>query len=75
VDNSESLASSIGLDAQKFKDCMSNNPYKDNISADIADGDSYGVTGTPTFFINGVRLVGALPLAQFTAVVDQELNK
>lgn len=75
VDNSESLATSLNLDAQKFNDCMSKNPYKDNISADIADADTYGVTGTPTFFINGVRLVGALPLAQFAAIVDQELSK
>jgi len=75
VDNSKSLAESLGLDAQKFDDCMASNPGGANIQADIADADAYGVTGTPTFFINGVRLVGALPLAQFTAVIDQELNK
>jgi protein-disulfide isomerase len=75
VDNSESLAGTLGLDTQKFNDCMSTNPYKDNISADMADAETYGVSGTPTFFVNGVRLVGALPLAQFTAVIDQELAK
>jgi protein-disulfide isomerase len=75
VDNSEGLASTLGLDAEKFSKCMAENPYSDSIAADMADAATYGVTGTPTFFINGVRLVGALPLAQFTAVIDQELNK
>ncbi|HTY07697.1 MAG TPA: thioredoxin domain-containing protein [Candidatus Edwardsbacteria bacterium] len=73
VDNSKSLAGTLGLDAQKFNDCMTKNPYQADIAADISDGDSYGVSGTPTFFVNGVRLVGAMPLASFTAVIDQEL--
>jgi protein-disulfide isomerase len=45
----------------------------DEINKDLQDGTAYGVSGTPTFFINGVRLVGAQPLAAFTTVVDQEL--
>jgi len=32
-----------------------------------------GVSGTPTFFINGIALVGAQPLAQFRSVIDGEL--
>jgi protein-disulfide isomerase len=75
VDNSMSLAESVGLDTQKFDDCLNSDKYQSNIDADIADGDAYGVTGTPTFFINGVRLVGAQPMAQFTAVIDQELKQ
>lgn len=73
VSNSESLAGTIGLDTQKFNDCMSTNPYQANIQADISDGDAYGVTGTPTFFVNGVRLVGAMPIDSFTSVIDQAL--
>ena len=75
VSNSESLAGSLGLDTAKFNDCMTKDPYQANIDADVKDGDTYGVTGTPTFFINGVRLVGAQPLAAFTTVIDQELAK
>jgi protein-disulfide isomerase len=73
--NSQALAEKLGLDMTKFNSCMANNPGQANINADVLDGVSYGVSGTPTFFINGVRLLGALPLERFTAVIDQELAK
>jgi protein-disulfide isomerase len=74
-ENSKSLAASLGLDATKYDDCVAKNTYQADIAADIADGNTYGVSGTPTFFINGVRLVGAQPLDQFSSVIDQELKK
>jgi protein-disulfide isomerase len=73
--NSQALAGKLGLDMTKFNSCMANNPGQANINADVLDGVSYGVAGTPTFLINGVRLLGALPLERFTAVIDQELAK
>jgi protein-disulfide isomerase len=75
VSNSRKLAETLGLDTAKFNDCMANNPVQGNINDDVLDGVSYGVSGTPTFFINGVRLLGALPLERFTAVIDQQLSK
>jgi protein-disulfide isomerase len=41
---------------------------------DYNDGVSYGVSGTPTFFINGRRIVGAQPLSVFEAAIDEELG-
>ena len=38
-----------------------------------AEGRSYGVTGTPTFFINGKKFVGAQPYAKFQAEIDAAL--
>jgi protein-disulfide isomerase len=75
VKNSRSLAETLGLDTKKFNDCLANNPHQADINGDILDGVSYGVAGTPTFFINGVRLLGALPIDRFSAVIDQELSK
>jgi protein-disulfide isomerase len=52
---------------------MDNRKYKDAIQNDISDSQSYGVEGTPTFFINGKKLVGALPLADFQSVIDVQI--
>lgn len=75
VSNSESLAAKLGLDAEKFKACLDSAQYASVIDADVQDGESYGVSGTPTFFINGWRVVGAQPLAAFTTIIDRELNQ
>ena len=41
---------------------------------DLADGSSYGVQGTPGFFINGKPLSGAQPYSAFKQVIDAELQ-
>jgi protein-disulfide isomerase len=38
-------------------------------------GQSVGVQGTPSFFINGKRLVGAQPFESFKAIIDAELGE
>lgn len=75
VSTSQALAKQIGLDTDKFNNCLANDPVQPNIDADVVDGVAYGVQGTPTFFVNNRRLVGALPLERFSAVIDQELSK
>lgn len=45
------------------------------IEADLALGRAAGVRGTPTFFVNGRRVGGARPKADFDAVIDEELAK
>ena len=75
VSNSKQLAQQLGLDADKCNQCLDSDKYAQEVQADMNDGNSYGVTGTPTFFINGVRLIGAQPLSAFTSVIDQELGK
>jgi len=75
VDAISTMAEEIkGLDVDKFNECISSGKMADEVSKDLQDGTAYGVSGTPTFFINGVRLVGAQPLAAFTTVIDQELT-
>lgn len=50
-----------GLDMTKFNSCLDNQKYKEEVEIDLADGQAAGVTGTPTFFINGVKVEGAIP--------------
>jgi protein-disulfide isomerase len=75
VDDFVSLADEQGLDADTFRACLENNDYQDEIVGDYNDARDYGVTGTPTFFINGVRIVGAQPFANFQSVIDEQLNQ
>ena len=68
------LAESMGMDGDQFQQCMDDSTYRDEVVNDYNDARAYGVTGTPTFFINGVRIVGAQPLASFVTVIDEELE-
>ena len=48
---------------------------EDEVKADFSEGSSYGVTGTPAFFINGRSLVGAQPYSAFQEIIEEELAK
>ncbi len=67
-------ASQIGLDAGKFNQCLDSGKYKDEVAKDFADGSAAGVSGTPSFFINGRLVVGAQPYASLKAIIDEELK-
>src|SRR5262249_23531790 len=69
----KAMAGEIGLDQQKFDDCLAKQQFKADIDKDIADGSSVGVTGTPAFFINGRMISGAQPFGKVKERSDQEL--
>src|SRR6267378_4100833 len=48
---------------------------KDQVQKDFDDGQKYGVTGTPTFFINGIPMVGARDVNSFAEIIDSELER
>jgi len=67
-------AKDIGLNMDKFNQCVKEGKYKNKIQKDLSDADVYGASGTPTFFINGKILVGAQPFSAFKQVIDAELS-
>lgn len=67
------LASDLGLDVTAFETCMSEHKYQSEIEADMQFAVNLGVQSTPTFFINGLAVVGAQPLSTFQQVIDDEL--
>jgi protein-disulfide isomerase len=71
----EKAAADAGLNVAKVKEAIASARYKDRIDRDQRLAQSLGANGTPTFFINGRKLVGAQPLESFKAVVDDELKK
>ena len=69
----QKYASDLGLDMTKFNDCYSSSRYQSKIQADITFATSLGVDQTPTFFINGLAVLGAESYDFFKQVIDQEL--
>jgi protein-disulfide isomerase len=61
----KSYASQLGLDTGVFDQCLDSGKFAQEIQKDIQDGDSYGVQGTPAFFVNGRLVEGALPFADY----------
>jgi protein-disulfide isomerase len=47
------FAESLGLDMDAFNACFEDNKYKADIDSDLARGTQFGVTGTPSVFVNG----------------------
>jgi len=68
-------AKELGLDEAEFATCLTDGKFDAQISKDMAEGQTYGVRGTPAFFINGRMLSGAQPFAAFESVIEAELNK
>jgi protein-disulfide isomerase len=71
----EKYAQEIGLNMNKFTAALDSGKFKDKVDSDAKEGAAVGATGTPTFFINGTRLVGAQPADKFKEVIDAELKK
>jgi protein-disulfide isomerase len=69
----ELIARELGLDMVRFRADLDSGTYKKQLAADVADAVTLGVTGTPTFFINGRPVHGNQPLKVFADVVDEEL--
>jgi protein-disulfide isomerase len=67
-------AGDLGLDSEQFEACLNSGTHAQEVLEDFQDGRALGVTGTPTFFINGIKLVGAKPFAEFKAIIDSELG-
>lgn len=68
-------AEQLGLNVTAFKACLNSDRYREEVRKDQQDGVKYGVTGTPTFFINGKKYVGYMPYEQFAKLIDEELSK
>lgn len=66
-------AQELGLNMTAFQNCLSNHKYQKAIQTDSDFAINLGIQSTPTFFINGLAIVGAQPLEVFKQVIDKEL--
>jgi protein-disulfide isomerase len=66
-------ATDLGLDMEKFKACIASGRYNDEVQGDLQYASNIGVSSTPTFFLNGLPVVGAQPYDVFKEVIEKEL--
>ena len=71
----ERIAREAKLDVAKAMSAVKNKSFKKGIDEDIAIGDDFKAVGTPHFFVNGRRLVGAQPFEKFKPLIDEEIAK
>jgi len=68
------IAKEVGLDAARLKADMASPACQARLDADMAELAKFHVDSTPTFFINGKHLGGALPKEAFAALIDEQLK-
>jgi protein-disulfide isomerase len=71
----EAQAFAAGLDAGLARRAIADHVHKAEIDADMDLAEDVAASGTPHFFVNGRRLVGAQPFDRWKAVIDEELAK
>lgn len=64
-----------GIDWDKVVSEVEGNAYEARVRADIEDGEALGVRGTPSSFINGIQVTGAVPVDTLLAAVDVGLAR
>jgi protein-disulfide isomerase len=71
----EQYATQVGLDLATFREALDRRRYRAAVEADARLAADLGISGTPTFVVNGRKLVGAQPVNAFVAVIDDELAR
>jgi protein-disulfide isomerase len=73
----QSLLMASGIDINAFSVCISQQKYRNLVQEDIYNALDLGVAGTPTFFVNGYKLPGAVTLEAWEQIISKhrELKK
>lgn len=69
-----SYAKELGLDVTKFTESLDNGKHDKEINHDIQLAQSMDLYNTPTFYINGIQVVGERPFDYFKKIIDEELK-
>ncbi len=68
-------AKQIGLDVDQFKKDLVDPTLETQIVTDEKEAQGFGISGTPSFIINGTKYVGAYPYEKFEQIIKAELEK
>jgi protein-disulfide isomerase len=70
----EAAAAKVGLDVAAFRAALDDRRYRDVVEADAADGSALGCDGTPTLFVDGHPINGAVDEATLDTIIDAQLG-
>jgi len=73
-DTLTSVAVQVGLDMSRFQRALETGFFRGIVDKDVRDGESIGVTGTPTTYLNGRELVGSVGLEKLLEICDLLLD-
>lgn len=71
----EGFAQQLGLNMDQYKKCMTDRPHLAKIQASTQNGSARGVNSTPSLFINGQLVRGAISLAKFESIAGTQLRQ
>jgi protein-disulfide isomerase len=75
VDDLKRHAGELGMDQAAFDTCLDSGGFAEQVNADLLAGQRYGVSSTPTVFINGRAVMGAAPYELFNEIIREELER
>ena len=75
VDDLKAHAGELGMDQAAFDACLDSGRFAEQVNADLRAGQLYGVSSTPTVFINGRAVEGAVPFEVFDEIIREELRR
>jgi protein-disulfide isomerase len=55
----------------RYNDCMTKQKYLAQIQKDLTDGQSFNISGTPAYFINGYKVEGNIPYDTFIKIIEE----
>jgi len=73
--NLETYAKAVKLDMTKFLQCLDSGEKAAQVQKDMAEGTEAGVRSTPTLFVNGQMVVGAVPQQELEEIINEELKR
>lgn len=71
----KNTAERLGLDKALFTQCLDSHKYAKKVADDVREGKKFSVKSTPTFFVNGMLLIGVQDISIFSQLIDAELKK
>lgn len=71
----EGYAEQLGLDMERFREALDSERFAAQVEADIAEARSFGISGTPSFLINGEKFVGAQPIQRFREKIEEQIRQ
>ena len=68
-------AAELGLDRDAFARCLDERRFAADVDRDVEQAQALGINSTPTFLINGQRVIGATSIDEFRSVIDKALQE
>ena len=73
LNNLKQWAGELGLDANKFNNCLDSGEKANEVNKDASDAQEVGGRGTPYFIVGNQPISGAQPFAAFQAAIESQL--